>query len=345
MWFRLRRARGLLAASLYEEVTEAERAFLSRELGRNAGLRGELCALEELVRAIPGDAPELGVDLAPAVRRRLVEGARPRRARAFRYAVAGAVAAVALVAASYAWLGQRHSGFPSGVLVAHHVSEEDPLVQALASAARLREQGNFTGAFHALKMAVEQHRGDARAGEAQLALASLAYEELHWYAEADAAYETYIREFTSAFGASPYRAEAWERHELLAEGRAFSYASLQELDAARQDRSGSLAPFEALIARYPKTLAASRATLDMARRVAQPGEDIGSGARLASALKEARDRCVNPIAVAQLNVELGHVYRTRLLDAANARALYREAAQCPEVASLAKASLEGLGPE
>ena len=57
------------------------------------------------------------------------------------------------------------------------------------------------------------------------------------------------------------------------------------------------------------------------------------------ALEMARAECTNPVAIAQLNLELGHVYRDEIRDFAGAETCYLRAAEEPLLAKRAQDAL------
>ena len=81
---------------------------------------------------------------------------------------------------------------------------------------------------------------------------------------------------------------------------------------------------ESVVARYPGKLVATLA-VDAMRSLACPPEGGEPAVRVAE-LETVRDRCTNPIAIAQLNLALGGLYWSELRDNERARAVLSEVA-------------------
>jgi tetratricopeptide (TPR) repeat protein len=217
--------------------------------------------------------------------------------------------------------------------------------QAVEDAMALKEKRDYPAAYRVLKSALETYPQDSAAGQAQRLRAELAFAHLHWYPEAYEDYKTLAESYKVVFRSS---VESVTRLDLLAEARAQDYASLYALDAARRDAENTFAQLEQVIARYPGTFVASAAAEDMARLAVRevPAEEVGGG-REVLAMERARDRCTNPVAWAQLSLELGHIYCREMNAPGKARELYDEAAESeiPVLAQLAKRSLAELGSD
>lgn len=336
MW-RRRKIEGLIAASVYEELSEEEARLLEAHLTAHPECRADAAALAKLAGAIPAVQPQLDHDLLPALRRRLAEP--PVRVFAFQpvWTAAYAAAAVVLVAMGYGlWAGRPATESPGGSVV---VGVPSPVAIVLAEAARLKEMRDYAGAYLALDRAVNEYPSDACAGEAQRQLADIAFSELHWYEQADAAYRKLQTQYRAVFEGDM---EAIRRRNILDEARAVNYASLQRLDAARCERTDALAKLEDVIRDHAGTYVASLASQDMARIVMEREFPEGGAESYLHAMEKARDRCRSGVAVAQLNLEIGHLHRDRFGDLEQARLHYEQAAQSPMLAQRATEALMSL---
>jgi len=354
-----RKMRGLIAASVYGDLTRDEQLTLDGHLTSCPACRNESAAFVRMASAIPVKAAELDRDLVSAVRRRLREPETGRSVRiAWRFAAPLGVAAALFVIISYvAMTHYSHQGDLRRQADASGDKGLQPLVQpvvlqaddvspvqcALTEADRLARYHDYTNAYRALKQSVDESPDDPLAGDAQLRRADIAFSLLRWYPEACEDYELLADRYPAVFVNS---VESIRRRDLLAEARERDYASLHALDAALRSSDNQFAQLERVIGRYPGTFVASSAAEDMARLVA--GEDAAAGeasARLA-AMERARDRCTNVIAKRQLNLEVGHIYQREMNDPAKAVECYNEVIENDNavLAQLAKQSLAELGP-
>ncbi len=337
------RIRGLMAQAVYEELDARDREVLDRALKASDELRAEAEAMGALAEAIPREGVELDRDLISAVRAGLrAETAvfRPRRAH---WVVSFAALALVLLGVGTLIAVRSPVAHAPGVAEAPAVSKEasSPIELALQEARSLMRDRDYPNAYVVLSRAVEGSEENALGGEARQFMADVAYVELRWYPEAFSDYDALRLHHNSAFQSQP---ENLLRLNLLdeARGRDSSFASLHALDAAR--RGESLEEFEGVLARYPATYVASLAAEEMATLSANlDGMDAGANLRVA-ALESALARCTNPVARAQLKVEIGHVVSRQLDGADRARALYTEVAESEitVLAQLAQDSLDRL---
>ena len=337
------RIRGLMAQAVYEELDARDREALDRALEASEALRAEAKALGALSERIPRDGVALDRDLSSAVRAGIrAETAvfRPRKAH-----LAVSFAALAVVMLGVGTLialrppvahAPEVAGAPAGP------SEvASPIGLALQEARSLMRDRDYPNAYVLLSRAFEGSEEDALAGEARQLMADLAYGELRWYPEAFSDYDALRLHHNSAFQSNP---ENLLRLNLLDEARGpdDSYASLLALDAARQGES--LEKFEGVLSDYPATYVASLAADEMAILSAElDGLPAGANLRVAG-LESALARSTNPVARAQLKVEIGHLVSRELDGADRARALYEEVAESEitVLAQLAQDSLERL---
>jgi hypothetical protein len=124
------------------------------------------------------------------------------------------------------------------------------------------------------------------------------------------------------------------RRDVLTESRNKDFAPLYALDAARrQSGPDRFAQLEHVVSLYPATFVATLAASDMCRNIS--GDAGLSGTEQASAqpqnrlaaLEQAKSRCGDPVAVAQLNLEIGNVYWNQLQNPALAVQHYDLAAK------------------
>ncbi len=339
-----RRVRGLIAESLYEELCESDRAVLEGHLEGCARCRAEADGLGQFVKSIPSTAVALDRDLVPALRARLDERPAVSVGLGLRLAVSGAAAFVLVAAVvGYGLYGTGPAVQDGPMAVAPVGGPQFPsfLRADLDRAKGLVEDHNFSGAYVVLQAALERRPGDRLAGEVQLLAANIAFAELQWYPEAFTAYSGLRLEFGDLFREDPEHVYRWN---LLDEtrGAGNDYALLHAVDAARN--GGDFEGLEEVIGRKPAAYVASLAAKEMARlAVGADGGAAGENARL-YAMQSALDRCTNPIAVAQLKVEIGHIFRDELGDFGRARSLYEQVADAgPTVfAQLARESILSL---
>ncbi|MDX9973605.1 MAG: zf-HC2 domain-containing protein [FCB group bacterium] len=290
-----RKIRGLIAASAYEELAEAERRALDRHLAACEACRAESEMLARVAAKIPKGTPELGIDLGPRLRARLAEEREARTAPRWGwgklYAYGAVAAVVALLFAFQAGLVQVG---PNGVSVASGLSKDIDEARTLLAA------HDYSGAYELLSRGVVEHPEAAGAADAQMMLANLAFER-RWYDRADQAYQALMTRYSDAVQLVPAadRAVILERWNMLDEGRKTKYALLQELDRARSD--GGFEAYENVVAQAPTSYAAQTAVREMVAMAGAPG----SPQDVVTAMQSVRAQCRNPIAVAKLDLEIG----------------------------------------
>lgn len=337
------RVRGLLAASAYGDLTDRERRTLEKHVAKCAACRAEEVALTRLVSQIPADDLPADCDLMPSLRRRLAESETAAAGNAWKLAFFGAACVMVFgLFATVVWK-QLPTATPGQQV--SHVEEPgtlSPVGTVLEEASALMEVRDYPRAYQVLQEVVETHPDDALAGEAQRLLAEIAFGHLRWYRQADKAYETLARKYKAAYDASPDLGEVVARRELLAEARKDSYRSLEAFDAARHGLGDRFKKLEDLLAQYPGSYIASLAAEELARLVAEETGSPEDAQTWMAAMETARNRCTNPLAIAQLNLEMGHIWRDRLNNPARARELYVEAAKTDSqaLARLARDSLK-----
>lgn len=309
---------GILAASLYEEAPEDEQRALDAHLAECAACREEAEALRAVVEGIPAERPVLDRDLSLLLRQRVARTHSWWRRRE----VIAVVAASVLIVFALTTIGPQRVFAPThSEVVAPPTAPTSPVMAAMVEVEQLLETRKFGEAYERLQEAIGSHPEDEYAAEAQLALADIAYSELHWYPEAHRAYDALARDYPARFRESVL---SRDRREVLAEAEVTDYASLYRLDAARRYGIAGLEEYEAVLAKYPGTYVASMAAAEIAELV-QAADDYADGAEGRMAALEATISKMNhPTAVAQLKVELGHMYREDGSDRSKARRLYED---------------------
>ena len=324
LWTKRRKVEALLAASLYEPLEDAERRTLNNALAADPRLRAEAEALAGVRRAVRLDAPEFTGDLVPLLHARLLETTPQHRARVSWRWVSGAALATGLAAVLFVSLpglpGFGPSAAPMNAQTAPQLAPS-PVKEAVSKANSMMASRDFAGARTVLNQALASNPKDAVAGEAQQLLANLEFTEFQRYPEAYAAYERLRTNHPDTFMNSP---ESIQRFNLLDEARRAGYAPMYALDAIRNHPSNGFEQCERLVALYPDSLAASLAMNEMRSLVGLPGQLDGPSHVVA--LERVRNRCSDPVAVAQVTLALGNAYRDDLCDSGSARLFYKEAA-------------------
>jgi len=335
--FKCRRVRGLVAASVYNDLSQKELQTLHAHLDSCEPCRKQAAALNRLAQFIPVTAPVLDQDLWPAIRR-AVRRASERNYRPLRLAWrAGLALSLCVAAAGAVTYGLYRTYNTDGAAVIAEAAL--PLQNDLDAVSDMINEHDYVTAYRRLEKALQANPGAPLAAEARVQLADLAYSKLNWYPEAYDAYDRLVREHSEFCDMT----ECISRHELLDEARALDYAPLYALDAARRARDNSFSRLESVVARYPGTLVASLAAEDMARQSLDQGAATAGETHVA-AMERAKGRCTNPVAIARLKLEIGHIYMRELNDAAKARSFYADVAnfQDKTLASMAEGSLAAL---
>jgi hypothetical protein len=315
---RCRSVEGLMAASLYEALDAHEQRALDAHLGSCAACRAQYAALQQAVAAIPNARPVLTGDLLPALREQLRR--RPGRTRMIGWwGFATAAGAVAVAAAFIGYSIQT----PEMVAPTRYetAAVASPLLEAMAQASDRMDRFDYHGAYQILRRAVTDYPDDASAGDAQMVLADLAYSQLYRFRDAYQDYESLRMNYYDTFAGDPQSTERWA---LLAEAQQTGFASLEALEAARRAGGDSFEQLEAVVARYPSHMVASLAADEMGRLMATELAATGDLPTDVLALERARERCMDPIAVARLTLELAGAYARDLNDGAQACSLLKE---------------------
>lgn len=337
-WSRTRRAEGALAASLYEPLSGEDERLLEEMLREDPSFRREAAELRALRAMNLLETPEFTGDLLPAVRAGLAEASAARRSPAFRRLLVTTAAVTVLAAGAYFAAGPSLTG-PVPARQAAENAAPSGMANALEQARASLQRRDFAGALAQLNGALAASPDDPGAGAAQALLADMEYAHLQRYPQAHAAYTRLRERYPDAFTNDP---RSIERFNLLDEARAYDYAPLRALDFAREHREEALPQLERVIARHPGTMLAAAAVGQIIHPSgAAAGQDPAAAVL---ALEDARSRCVEPAAVAQLNLELGGLYCDALHDEEQARDLFLQAASggSPAVSTQAQAALARL---
>ena len=342
-----KRIEGLMAASLYEPLSERDRQTLDRALQSDASLRAEYESLRRLVDAVPSVPLESIPNLLPLLQQRL--DAPARRSPGYRLVYAGAVAALLVAFSAGTWYANRANLLP-GSITARNSGAADTLVsQALEEANGLLAKQDLPAAYDVLRKALSHQPDDARAGEAQWLVADCAF-KLNRYSEAYDACNRLFADYRASLEDNAYRrTQAINLRDLLAEAKKVDFASIQAFDVAKRDRANPFAALEEVAATYAKYQGTDQYALgdlvakEMAATVAaETGIDINSPAGTLAAYQSAHDRCTSPVAVALLDMKIGDAYLGAHNDRAAAKEHYERAAENPVLASLATKALQRI---
>lgn len=331
--------RGILAQSVYEDLTAEDQRTLDEALKRDAHLAGEAEAFRALAKTVPAEKVMLERDLMPLLRVRLNgAAAAPRRLHLrYAYGAIGAACAAMLVLYVAGFRLTRPADAPATDTPIAQNSAASVLESDIAEAKVLVADVRAGDAYKLLTASLETAPSDPHAGEAQLLLGDIAFAELRMYPAAFDHYATLRAKYSDTFASHP---EAFERLDLLDESRPENYASLYALDAARLQ--SDFASLEGVVGKFPGTYVASLAAEDMAR-LSSDGAPEGAD-RMVYAMETALKRCVDVVAASQLKIELGHLYREVQNNPERARAMFEDVAAtgAPVLAKAAQDELEKL---
>lgn len=311
----------LLGAAAYDDLTPGERASLEKRTARDPALAEEVDALRAFTRALPNEPPLFEGNLLPAVKAQIAaeQAGAPARlvfGRLLGYGLASACV-LGVFGALLMQTALPTGGNPGQPVIAEN-GINSVLSGVLSEAGALRAQGDAAGAYTLLAESLTAHPEDPLAAEAQLALATVAFEDLQWYSEAEQAYTAFARNYTTAYLMHPGSTEIAFRRNLLEEARAMGYEPLYALN----DAGASVGRLERILARHPEGFIASQAAEQMMAAVPGARNDI-------EALELARAQCSDPVALAHLDIELAERYALDLGDGLRARALLEEVAARP----------------
>lgn len=334
------RAEELIAQSLHEELSPAERAELDRLLESQPDLRAEAAEMKQFLTRITAEPVVYSGDLRPAV---IAELSR-RPARRFIYLPHWALAAAAFLLVGggvFYWMAAHPPAAVAPQIPVAQNAAPDPAAPLAPEIAALIEARDYPQAYAMLQAQVKAAPRDPGAAQAVQTMADLAFAELQWYDEAFAGYDRLRRDYVGQFRASETN---FMRLNLLDEARGPSgdYASLRALDAARRD--GDLAAYENILAKYPATYVASEAAHEYAIVLARADGLNDADYTSAHLLMTAQAHAKDPVAIQQLQIEVAHALRADPAQAAEARRIYGEIANGPytALAQLAQKSLAAM---
>lgn len=302
----------LMATSLYEALAPQELDALQSHLSGCVACREEFTSLQAFVGQLTPVPVTFEGDLLPTIREELRRTERRSWFSGWQPAFIG-VCVFIVVCSFFAYVIVDSQGRGT-----EKVAMAQPADGPLADARRLTDSGDPAGALKLLKAALEAVPGGIDAGRLQLEVAELEYGHFHRY---EAAYNAYraVRDT---------QPEAWtqssgivkERFDLLFEARDANFEPLYQIDAALKQGESGVPALEQVMARYPGRFVAQAAMETMLAMADGEGLDR---------LEQARSRCTNPVALAQLDVRLGEGYCKGNLDPAKGKALLHAVADSP----------------
>ncbi|GMW02740.1 MAG: hypothetical protein AMXMBFR84_38760 [Candidatus Hydrogenedentota bacterium] len=341
-WSRRNKKRIDLAA----HVTDAANpAALERALTSDPDLQTEAEDLARLLRAIPKTQPVLEIDLLPLVKARLAAESVSQPVRAWRpmlkWAPVGALCAAAL--AVVLGLSLKPAAPMGGAVATMETAGQTPVELALADVRSLLERREMGPAYERAMAVVNDHPTDPRSGEAAMIAADLAF-DMQRYDDAYAIYTKVRADYTPVLDAHPdWEKRVANRRDVLAEAKKTSYDSLYAFELAKRNRSNPIGGFEEVIAKYPDTLVASLATESIGLAILEEqGLDPNKPEDRVLAMKSARDRCTNPVAVASLELEIGLAYINDFQDATAAKAHITTASENPMLVQRVQSAMARL---
>ena len=338
--FECRRIEGLIAESLYEDLSESDQGLLDGHLSQCSACREELASLKSITEAIPRTRPRLDEDLAARVREEL-EGPQTRARGQFSWGVATLAASALLAVSLGMYLLRSQESSPRPADRASIESPVGPVARVLEQAQSMAKEFDYTGAYILLSKTLAEFPDEAPSGQVQERLADLAFSDLQWYREAHEAYHALRVNYYEEFQADPrnvFRMNVLDE----AQGSRSDFAPLHALDAS--SLNGSFEGFERLLTEYPGSYIGSMAAHEMAWLEAGRQGLPETEESLALAMRSVIGRCTTAVSKAQVKIELGHVLGQGLGDYAGARKMYREVAAVahPVLALQARESLHDL---
>lgn len=303
-----------MAASLYEPLEPVDEARLSGHLEGCATCAAEFDRLRTTMDQIPVTPVAFTGDLRPVLRE-LVRG--ERHASGFlRQRIATVCACLLLVIIGISVF----VAVPERAKAPFQVAS-DPLQPTLDAVQQQVAAGNYAEARAVLDEAIADTGDDTKIGQLRLAMAHFEYEVFRRYERSYSEYQIVRDNFPSVWTQSLGEVKA--RWDLLTDARDEDFEPLYQIDAARKQGEAGIANLERIMARYPGRPLSNEAVTVMASLVEGEGVD---------ALQNAKSRCTNPVAVAQLDVRLGEGYWKERGDPAQGRALLEAVMKGPHPA-------------
>jgi tetratricopeptide (TPR) repeat protein len=318
-----------MAAALYETLDSADHAALSSHLEACPVCRKQQEAFKQLLTVLPQTAESLPCDLVGLVRARIAE--ETPRSGAFGWLPAWgapvfAGACALMLGFSLYFLGPEMGPLNGDTATTTFQEASIAAAPAAPSEAGVLEEARLLVAANRhdeaasiLRTAAQESSDASVAGQAQRALAALTYEHFRLY---DVAFQEYMKlrnQFGPIYRQDP---ESIDRFELLTEEWENRFQALAAIDAAR-DRvyAEPFRQLESVMAGNPGRHVAEIALREMQALVRADREGYEDDLNV---LEAVRQRCVDPIAVAQVNLHLGEMYCDAHANEARARALYQE---------------------
>ncbi|MCK5861431.1 MAG: hypothetical protein KAH38_03035, partial [Candidatus Hydrogenedentes bacterium] len=199
---------------------------------------------------------------------------------------------------------------------AHPSSPENELALLVGGVSDDMLPEDITAQVALIEAAIASNPDMYNAGEALCRIAGLEFHCLQRYGKAFSNYKQLHTEYPQLFDDCQ---ECAARYNLLEEVRSEDYGPLYSLDLARNENS--FTAFENIVADYPNTVLAD-AAVDEMRLLVQTARD-DRGTNMADDLELVREQCSSPIAMAQVDLTLGHHYCNILNDRERAEACYK----------------------
>jgi tetratricopeptide (TPR) repeat protein len=333
---------GLMAASIYEPLTESEALELETWLQANPDMRVELEEMRAFAAFLPNEAPAFTGNLLHAVQEDIRRGAGsawdwsllPR----FAFQVLGTLTVAAVLAFPIAQgmqMGFLSAG-PAAPLAG--AAGADSLLANVLIATQEQER-----AYALLDDALKVQPTNKEAGTWQLKLAELDYDYFQRYQSALDRYIELRQTHPEVYASNPLNPY---RYDLLEQTQPENFEPLHTIARAQQDGMRVFPQLEQVVARYagPANPVAELALAAMCDLSGALGEN--SDTFKMAGYEQLRRHCTNPVALDQVEMSLGEMYLAHTKDYARAAELLRAAASSPHpaVSDAAAVSLARLEP-
>jgi len=332
---------GLMAASIYEPLTESESLELEAWLQANPDMRIELEEMRAFTAFLPNEAPAFTGNLLHAVQEDIRRGAGtgwswsllPRYA----FQALGTLAVAAALAFTVSQSGIWGSA-PASPMADAEVGDS-----LLARANALIAAQDQQAAYALLADNLKAQPASAEAGVWQLKLAEMDYDYFQRYQAALDRYVELKRTHPEVYASNPLNPY---RYDLLEQTQSENFEPLHTISRAQQDGMRVFPQLEQVVARYagPANPVAELALAAMCDVSGALGEN--SDTFKMAGYEQLRRQCTNPVALDQVEMSLGEMYLAHTKDYARAAELLRAAASSPHpaVSDAAAVSLARLEP-
>lgn len=336
---------GLMAASIYEPLSESEAQELETWLEANPEMRAELEDMQSLVAFLPNELPAFAGNLLPVVKEDLRRGTGHgwdfARFQRYAFQVLGTLVVTAVLVLPV-MQGMRLNILDGGPLA--------PVAQNQSAPATLIDQANALiakqhqdQAYELLAKAIETQPEAADAGAWQMKLADMDYSYFERYQSAFDRYTELKATHPEVYASNPVNPY---RYDLLEQTRAERFEPLYTIARAERNGMREFKPLEQVVARYagPANPVAELALAAMCDLSGALGADSDTF-KMAS-YEQLRKQCTNPVALGQVEMSLGEMYLAHTKDYVRAAELLRSASDSPNpaVSEAAKVSLAKLEP-